>query len=166
MIIYDDNYQHLTITHAQWHILSWHIAKSLLLSPLITHSAKKKNVDFNLFQFLWPQFIIFCVSKGYIYDCPCLPNSCNLGQLVLFHLRCSPTILRWNLWDVSLRQQHCGTSVLPEHYIQAPPSPALVSGRDRGDENGHTILKRPNAQEKMLQRIIVILEKRQKKTVV
>lgn len=50
-------------------------------------------------------------------------------------------ILQWNLREVSLRQQHCRTSVLPEHYIQPLSSPALIRARGRGDKNGHTTSK-------------------------
>lgn len=50
-------------------------------------------------------------------------------------------ILQWNLRQVSLRQQHCRTSVLLQHYIQPLSSPALISARGRGDKNGHTISK-------------------------
>lgn len=38
-------------------------------------------------------------------------------------------ILQWNLRQVSLRQQHCRTSVLLQHYIQPLSSPALISAR-------------------------------------
>lgn len=81
-----------------------------------------------------------------IYDCPCLSNSYDLVQLAFFHSRCPRPplllqILQWNLQQVSLRQQHCRTSVLLRHYIQPLSSPALISARGRGDKNGHTISK-------------------------
>ena len=50
-------------------------------------------------------------------------------------------ILQWNLQKVSLRQQHCKTSVLLQHYIQPLSSPTLISASGRGDKNGHTVSK-------------------------
>lgn len=59
-------------------------------------------------------------------------------------------VRQWNLQQVSLRQQHCGTSVLLQHYSQPLSPPALISARSRRDKNGHIITKRQNAQQRVL----------------
>lgn len=100
------------------------------------HRTLNKNVEF-LF-FLIPPTAIHHIL---FYRQPCLSNSCDLGQL-FFHSRCNPPFLflslQWNLQEVSLRQQHCRTSVLLQHYMQPLSSPALIRARGRGDRNGHT----------------------------
>lgn len=100
MIANGDNCHHLTIIHAQWHILSWHISKGLPVIAINGHSTKlqrcRSQRHLLFFVLVGPFFpyshIYNCYSSYFVfpqdtYDRPCLSNSYDLGQHAFFHSR-------------------------------------------------------------------------------